>query len=89
MLKCSVLRFCYVYSFSDNVKKQTNYIYIGFPGDSDGKESICNAGDLGLRPGWEDPQEEGMATHSSTLAWRIPMDRKKPGGLHGVAKSRA
>ena len=22
--------------------------------------------------GWEDPQEEGMATHSSILAWRIP-----------------
>ena len=26
-------------------------------------------------PGWEDPLEEGMATHSSVLAWRIPMDR--------------
>ena len=25
--------------------------------------------------GWEDPLEEGMATRSSTLAWRIPMDR--------------
>ena len=25
--------------------------------------------------GWEDPLEEGMATHSSTPAWRIPMDR--------------
>ena len=25
--------------------------------------------------GWEDPLEEGMATHSSFLAWRIPMDR--------------
>ena len=25
--------------------------------------------------GWEDPLEEGMATHSSTLAWKIPMDR--------------
>ena len=25
--------------------------------------------------GWEDPLEEGMATHSNTLAWRIPMDR--------------
>ena len=24
---------------------------------------------------WEDPLEEGMATHSSILAWRIPMDR--------------
>ena len=25
--------------------------------------------------GWEDPLEEGMATNSSILAWRIPMDR--------------
>ena len=24
---------------------------------------------------WEDPLEEGMATHFSMLAWRIPMDR--------------
>ena len=26
--------------------------------------------------GWEDPLEDGMATHSSVLAWRIPMDRR-------------
>ena len=25
--------------------------------------------------GWEDPLEEGIATHSSILAWRIPLDR--------------
>ena len=25
--------------------------------------------------GWEDPLEKGMASHSSILAWRIPMDR--------------
>ena len=25
--------------------------------------------------GWEHPLEEGMATHSSILAWRIPMDK--------------
>ena len=25
--------------------------------------------------GWEDPLEEGMATHSSIFAWKIPMDR--------------
>ena len=25
--------------------------------------------------GWEDPLEEGIATHSSILAWRIPMDQ--------------
>ena len=41
---------------------------LGFPGGSDGKESACNAGDLG----WEDPLEEDMATHSSIVAWRTP-----------------
>ena len=43
-------------------------VFLGFPGVSDSKESPCNAGDLG----WEDPLEEGMATQSSILAWRIP-----------------
>ena len=39
--------------------------------------------------GWEDPLEEGMATHSSILAWRIPMDRGAWWAtVHGVAKSR-
>ena len=39
--------------------------------------------------GWEDPLEEGMATHSSFLAWRIPMDRGAWGAaVHGVTKSR-
>ena len=33
--------------------------------------------------GWEDPQEKGMATHSSILAWRIAWTI-----VHGVAKSR-
>ena len=38
--------------------------------------------------GWEDPLEECMATHSSILAWRIPMDRGDWWAIvHGVAKS--
>ena len=37
--------------------------------------------------GWEDPLEEGMATHSSTLAWEIPWI-EEPGRLLGVAKNR-
>ena len=37
---------------------------------------------------WEDPLEEGVATHSSILAWRIPMDRGTWQATdHGVAKS--
>ena len=37
--------------------------------------------------GWEDPLEKRMATHSSILAWRIPMDRRawRP-TVHGVPK---
>ena len=38
--------------------------------------------------GWEDALEEGMATHSSIPAWRIPMDRGAwQATVHGVAKS--
>ena len=38
--------------------------------------------------GWEDSLQEGMATHSSILAWRIPMDRgARQATVHGVAKS--
>ena len=38
--------------------------------------------------GWEGPLEEGMATHSSILAWRIPMDRGTwQATVHGVIKS--
>ena len=37
--------------------------------------------------GWEDPTEEGMATHSSILNWRIPRDRGTwQATVHGVAK---
>ena len=43
---------------------------LGFLGSSNGKASACNAGDLGLIPGSE--RSPGMATHSNTLAWKIP-----------------
>ena len=37
--------------------------------------------------GWEDPLEEGMATHSNILTWRIPMDRRAwQATVHGVKK---
>ena len=56
-------------------------------GGSDGKESSCNAGDLGWTPGWEDPLRKGMATHSSILAWRIPWT-EEPGGLQSMRLQR-
>ena len=61
---------------------------MGLTGNSAGKESACNAEDLGSSAGWEDPLEKGMATHSSILAWRIPMDREVWWAtVHGVTKS--
>ena len=63
-------------------------VFMGFPGSLDGKEFTCNAVDLGLILGWEDPLEEGKATHSGILAWRIPMDRGAwQSTVHGVTKS--
>ena len=99
-------------------------MYRGFPDNSVGKESACNAGDPGSIPGlgrspgegigyplqyswaslvaqlvknlpqiqetqemqvrslgWEDPLEEEMAIHSSTVAWKIPWT-EEPGSLH-------
>ena len=37
--------------------------------------------------GWEDPLEEGTATHSSIFAWRIPWT-VEPGGLQSIASYR-
>ena len=56
-----------------------------------GKGPPANAGDIrdvGLILDWEDPLEEGMATHSTILAWRIPWTEEPSGlwsiGLQGV-----
>ena len=54
--------------------------HIGFPSHSVGKESTCNAGDLGLIPWLRRSPGEGMATHFSILAWEIPWT-EEPGGL--------
>ena len=54
-------------------------IHWDFPGGSVSKESAYNAGnagDMSLILGWEDPLDKGMATHSSILAWRLPMDSR-------------
>ena len=40
-----------------------------------------------LSLGWEDSLEEGMATHSSILAWRIPWT-DEPGGLQSIQSQR-
>ena len=60
----------------------------GFPGSLAGKESACSAGDLVGSLGGEDPLEKEMATHSSILACRSPMDRGAwQARVYGVTKS--
>ena len=50
-------------------------LLVCFPGSSDGEESACSTGDLGLVPGLGRCPGGGHTTHSSLLAWRIHMDR--------------
>ena len=57
----------------------------GFRSGSDSKESVYNAGDLGLIPG--DTLEEGITTHSSILAWRIPRT-EEPDSLESKGSQR-
>ena len=61
-------------------------LMLGFPGGLDGKESLCRE-DVVRSLGQEDPLGKEMATHSSTLDWRIPW-AEEPGGaaVHGVTK---
>ena len=50
------------------------------------KNLLANVRDVRTRVqslGWEDPLEEGMAAHSSILAWRIPWT-EEPGGLQSA-----
>ena len=59
----------------------------GFPGGTSGKEPPCQCRrQKRLKVpslGWEDPLEKGMATHSSTRAWRIPRS-EEPGRLESI-----
>ena len=57
-----------------------NFPIKGFPGGSDGKESICNVRDFGLVPGIGRFLGEGNGYHSRIFTWRIPRT-EEPGGL--------
>ena len=47
------------------------------------KVSACNVGDPGLIPGLGSSREKEMATHPSTLAWKIPWT-EEPGNLQSM-----
>ena len=57
-----------------------NYFLFSRPGGSNSKASAYNAGDLGSISGSEDSLEKEMATHSNTLAKKIPRTEKLGAG---------
>ena len=60
-----------------NQKQRLLASYWGFPGSSVVKNPILPMQEMQVPSlGWEDPLEEEMATDSSILAWRIPMNRE-------------
>ena len=61
----------------------------GFPGGASTylPASVGDVRDVDLIPGSEDPLEEGVATHSSTCAWKIPWT-EKPGRLQSMGSQR-
>ena len=81
MFMCVCVCVCvYIYDLSLQDK--------GFPGGSVGKESACNAVvAAGSIPGWGRSLEEGMAIHSSIIAWRI-LWTEEPGGLQSIRLQR-
>ena len=63
---------------------------LGFPGGASGKEPDCQCRRYETRVqslGWEGPLKEGMATHSSILAWTIPWT-EEPGRLQSMGSER-
>ena len=66
------------------------YQFIGFPGGSDGKESACNTGDLGLIPGLGLSPGKGKGYPLQYSCLENPMDRGAWWAtVHTVEKSRA
>ena len=63
-------------------------VFLGYPGGSDGKESVCNVGDLGSIPGLERSPGGGHGNPLQYSCLENPMDRGAWGATaHGVSKS--
>ena len=89
-IKVAFLPICFFQKTLDFLKKDYSvfFVFSGSPGGSDGKESTCNAGNLGSVPGSErSPREgNGYPLHYSYL--ENPMDRGAcRATVHGVTKS--
>ena len=75
----------------DGVEMRVPSVWLSFtshPGGSDGKESVCNAGDQSSIPGvGKIPWKKEMTTHSRILVWRIPWT-EEPGRLQSMESQR-
>ena len=81
---------CYLLKHCKNWKVLYSCYLLGFPGGASDKDSTCQCRKQERRVsslGQEDPLEEGMATYSSILAWRIPWT-EEPGGLQSIGLQR-
>ena len=77
-----------VFKGERNLHLVGTFYVLGFPGGSEVKVSAWNTGGPGLIPGsGRFPWRRKMATHSSTLAWRIPW-REDPGRLQSIRAQR-
>ena len=65
----------------------TSLLFHDFPGGSDGKASVYNAGDPGLIPQLGRSPGEGNGNHSSTIAWKIPWT-EEPRRLQSMGSQR-
>ena len=79
--------FFFINCKSEAVSCIPNLLRVFNPCSSDGKESVCNVGDLCFIPGSRNPLEKGIATHSSFLAWWVPWTFE-PGGLQSMVLQR-
>ena len=81
---CQALSPRYIFSYYNSWKYWREE---GFPGGSDSKSLPAMQKTQVQSLGWEDPLEKGMATHSSILAWRIPLS-EEPGGVQSMGSQR-
>ena len=89
VLISDVLDSCFLKHFklSDSIVSIWSFDFGLFPGVSVVKNSSAMQETQVRSLGQEDPLEEGMATHSSILAWRIPWT-EEPGGLQSMGLER-
>ena len=71
-----------------SLKYEQVIMVLAFPGDSDGKESVCSVGDWGSIPGWGGCPGEGNGNPFQYFCLEDPMDRRAWRAVaHGVTKS--